>query len=264
MFKRREFKWLRNLWGKPSPLLKTTILAFLLIDLTMIALLWLEGHADKGILINTSVDIFGTFTATFLGVYLSYYLVTAEERKKSIRKEKFVLSSIWIELRFNKFVLKQVEGNFKLDGLLKVKTLRFLFDKFSNLYKISTEVKDGSYLAAQNSGFIAEIRNDDLFNVIQQGYGNCNFFKTQLLINHLDFQQKANVLSSLELATGDSQKLLEDVGDKIRSTEEELKIAAKAVEKAIDTIDKRLEKLGINTEFEERADLLTYKGDGQI
>lgn len=264
MSKIRGLKRLHNLWGNPSPLLRTTILTFFLVDVTLVSLLWLEGSTDSGSLINTSVGVFGTFIATFLGVYLSYYLITAEERKRSIRKEKFVLSSIWDELRFNKFVLKQIEGNFELDKLLKIKILRFLFDKFSNLYEISTKVKDGSYLAAQNSGFIAEIKSDDILNVIRQGYENCSFFQTQMLINSLDFQQKANVFSSLELAAGDSQKILRDVEDKIRSTGEELKIAAKAVEKAIDTIAKRLEKLGIKTEFEERAHLLTYKEDSQV
>ena len=142
---------------------------------------------------------------------------------------------------------------------MNIKTINFLFNKFNNLYEVSKNINKNTFYSLLSSGFIKDIKNEDVLNAILIVYENLDYLNTEMTVTRLDFNQKSEVSTEIKNGAMDAQGMsliLNMTEDKIKENEEELNLAIAAVDKAIDSVEKELKHLGCKLEYEERKVLL--------
>ena len=238
----------------------------IILSLVVITFLWfLDSTRDLKNFYVLFTGAIVTLLATSAGISVpliyNFFARKNEQQEKEKGKKKenrrilaFSLGLIWNELCINRQYLKDIKNNYKNDfnyNTRKDTLILGLWHITKALKELSKHLDESSYIAAQSSGAIRAIDNDNLFNALLKAYEDINYFKFQISINleNLTMQKFALEKGFLENNNSDDTNHIKAVlklnHDKGFS---DLKKAIDSVHAAISIVDTRLNELGVYSE----------------
>ena len=165
----------------------STSLSILVVYLLL--LLAVQGMFSNEEFIKFTIEFAGAFTATFIGVFVSFHLSEMLDEAKEIKNDERILDSnlklIWSELDINKLVVKAI-----IDGIESLpQNITEYYECYKMLIKHSNSIKTGMFYGSVASGAMDEIaKKDDIFNALQQAYYNLNIGISGLIVSQEMFK----------------------------------------------------------------------------
>src|SRR5258706_4927334 len=198
------------------------------------------------------------FLSAFSGILIPILISRNWDKEKDRATLAFTLSLIWTELRINRYLLKDVIGNYKFEGLLTVtpisKMVDLVYHKHKATNSIIRELKNESFIASQSSRAISTFDSDELLNSIMQAYENTIYTQGKILsvteelaMKYALEEIKTNSLNQAEIVI-----VMKQVVDAIQKMPAELEFTLKKVDEAVAFIEARLKGMGVNMEEIER------------
>ena len=209
-------------------------------------------------------DVTPTFLATFAGVFLSFLLLNSLEKRKARKAAVHALVAIWLELRHNREITKDIKKNFNFPEV-DIATLPPITGKISSLRIWASRLEDKSFYAAQQSRAFFEIKNDKTYNAVQTAYYNLKSMQTILLASELSLVHFNSVVLSVQ---GKQNKLPKEyikksVKEHISKCETEINISLRITREAVDELADTLKKYGVTVAEELRDTKLANKYENQ-
>ena len=200
----------------------------------------LNNENDAKIL-ETSIQIYGTFTATLFGVLLSLYITLdlnqELEKNDNLKIMLGNLKVLWSELDLDETILKQLE-----DGLVSMpRVVSQLHNQTSYLIKHSINLKSKAFYATMSSGAINIIStNNEIFNDLQQAYYNIELAHGGLVLTNETFKDLAKPNFAAQ-----SPGLVKMAFDNLDGDIDKIKRTISMVRKAKKSINSYLLKYGV-------------------
>lgn len=197
--------------------------------------------------------------ATFTGIIIPLQIARNQKKEDDRRVLAFSLGLIWTELRKNRFVLEQIKVNYLFARLFVLSNfddlINILLGKYRFVHKSTTELHDKSFVASQNSGAITTFDNDDAFNDVTQAYENLTNFRLASLLTLETLKMKKHLIkySPEPITVSEESMFVEEIKHCLKNGYKELLFCQKVVDKAIASVDTRLNKMAIISKEEIRG-----------
>lgn len=151
---------------------------FLLLVLFLVLMILEYQSNSKDVVLPIVIQLYGSFIAIFLGIYLPLAEAKKKETQEEQRRMVASLKLIWSELDINEMVMKNV-----LHGLQTMpRRIEQLYDNSLFVLNTTKDVVNGAYYGSISSGTMNKIsEHDDIFNSLQQAY-----FNTHLTVRGLN------------------------------------------------------------------------------
>lgn len=168
-------------------------ISLLLILILLLFLLALQNQLTNIEMLKFIIEVYGTFVATLLGVYISLGLtkkMDRENEEKSNRKTMLGnLKVIWSELDVNEDILK----NLLEEGLKKMPRIAHqLYAQQSYLIKHAEGLKNKAFYSTMSSGAINIIsEHNNIFNDLQIAYYNTELTQKGLVLSNETYRDLA-------------------------------------------------------------------------
>lgn len=198
------------------------------------------------------VEAIVTFLATFAGIFVPLQITRNLKKEADRRTLAFTLGILWTELRNNKNVLKQIEKNYQFSKMLNElqnfnDLIKMLLGKYQFIHVTTNELQDKSFVASQSSGAITTFDKDDVFNDVSIAYENLNIFIITSLITLEALRMKEYLIENSpdSLSPAEESLFVDEIESCLKRGYEELLFCLRMTDKAISSVDTRLNELGV-------------------
>ncbi|VVA44173.1 hypothetical protein CANDROIZ_470008 [Candidatus Roizmanbacteria bacterium] len=201
------------------------------------------------------VQAFITFIVTFVGISIPILYNLESEKRKDKRILGFTLGLTWNELRFNKYILDSINGNFNLGEMLNdienfIELINIITIKTEGLKKMSDFFQKISFEGSQNSGAITKYNIDDDFNTVTKAYDDITAIQLQFSVLHSDLLAKKLTTKThlTELQPQNITEIKEYLRQRADYLKNQIDVTIQSVNEAIKLLNLRLDSMNIKAE----------------
>lgn len=201
------------------------------------------------------VQAFITFIVTSVGISIPILYNLEKEKIKDKRILGFTLGLTWNELRFNKYILNNIKGNFNLSEMIEFngnfsELINLIAIKTEGLKKMSDYLQKISFEGSQNSGAITKYNIDNDFNTVIKAYDDITAIQLQLSVLHSDLLSK-KLTTQVHITELQPQNIIE-VKEYLKQRADYIKnqidITIRSIDEAINLLNLRLDSMNIKAE----------------
>jgi hypothetical protein len=223
-----------------------------------ILLSYLNYSKDIDRTVSFGIEAVLMLITTFTGIFVPLRLNRNQKKEDDRRTLGFMLGLIWMELRKNEFVLEQIIANYRFPHFPSTipfyRQLTLLLAKHNLTNQPLNRLSNSAYIASQNSGAVSTFDNDEIYNAVGQAYENLENVRLISFVNEENLKMKKSLIENVPepLTPPEEEMYKSEVYDSLNKEYKEILYLKTMTRKAIDILDSKLDKLGINAEEEAR------------
>lgn len=232
------------------------IIFFILVAYLVVEKLLILYYPNKGAkFYELEAQAFITFIVTFIGIFIPILYNIEVDRKKDKKTLGFTLGLTWNELRFNKYILDNIKGNFNLKEMTNTignfsELINMITIKTEGLKKMSDFFQKISFEGSQNSGAITKYKIDDDFNTVIKAYDDITAIQLQLSVLHSDLIVKKLTTKTrlIDLQPQNIIEVKEYLNVRADYLKNQIDMTIRSIEESIKLLNSRLDSMNIKAE----------------